>query len=91
MVPMTRRHFVGILPTSALLPLVHAAMAVEKLHGHNPPVAHPSFIVGADMSWVQEQEDQGTRFSDHGEQKDILAILKDHGFNWIRLRLFCNP
>ena len=24
-------------------------------------------------------------------QKDILAILKDHGFNWIRLRIFVNP
>ena len=49
------------------------------------------FILGADISWVQEQEDQGTRFLDHGQQKDILAILKDHGSNWVRLRIFCNP
>ncbi len=49
------------------------------------------FILGADISWVQEQEDQGTRFSDHGEQEDILIILKDYGFNWIRLRVFANP
>lgn len=55
------------------------------------PVARPPFILGADISWVQEQEDQGTRFSDHGQQQDILVILKDHGFNWIRLRVFVNP
>ena len=48
-------------------------------------------ILGADISWVQEQEVQGVRFADHGTQKDILAILKDHGFNWIRLRVFHNP
>jgi beta-galactosidase/arabinogalactan endo-1,4-beta-galactosidase len=53
--------------------------------------APSSFILGADISWVQEQEDQGTRFSDHGQQKDILTILKDNGFNWIRLRVFVNP
>ena len=51
----------------------------------------PPFILGADISWVQEQEDEGVRFTDHGKQKDILAILKDHGFNWIRLRIFHNP
>jgi arabinogalactan endo-1,4-beta-galactosidase len=55
------------------------------------PVAQPPFILGADISWVQEQEDQGTPFSDHGQQQDILVILKDHGFNWIRLRVFVNP
>jgi arabinogalactan endo-1,4-beta-galactosidase len=54
-------------------------------------VPRPPFILGADISWVQQQEDEGVRFSDHGKQKDILAILKDHGFNWIRLRIFHNP
>ena len=35
------------------------------------------FILGADISWVQQQEDEGARFSDHGKLEDILAILKD--------------
>jgi len=55
----------------------------------NPQTA--TFILGADISWVQEQEDEGVRFTDHGEQKDILAILKAHDFNWIRLRVFHDP
>jgi arabinogalactan endo-1,4-beta-galactosidase len=49
------------------------------------------FVLGADISWVQQQEDEGVRFSDHGVEKDILAILGDHGFNWIRLRVFHDP
>jgi len=58
------------------------------------PQAKPqtaTFILGADISWVQQQEDEGVHFTDHGEQKDILAILKAHDFNWIRLRVFHDP
>jgi len=48
-------------------------------------------IIGADISWVQSQEDRGTVFSDKGVEKDALEILKDNKFNWIRLRLFVDP
>ncbi len=51
----------------------------------------PPFIIGADISWVQQQEDEGVRFSDQGTEKDILDILKAHGFNWVRLRVFHTP
>jgi arabinogalactan endo-1,4-beta-galactosidase len=69
-------------------PVVPQKTGSEVSHRHRLAAG---FILGADISWVQEQEDQGTRFSDHGQQKDILTILKDHGFNWIRLRVFVNP
>ena len=51
----------------------------------------PFYIVGADISWVQQREASGTRYSDNGVAKDMLAILKDHGFNYIRLRVFNDP
>ena len=51
----------------------------------------PAYIVGADISSVQAAEDRGVRFSDQGAEKDILQILKDHGFNYIRLRVFVDP
>ena len=51
----------------------------------------PPFILGADISWVHEQEDQGVRFTDRGKEQNILAVLKSHGFNWIRLRVFYDP
>ena len=57
----------------------------------SPSTTTSPFIIGADISWVQQQEAEGKRWSDDGAQKDILAILKTHGFNWIRLRIFVNP
>jgi beta-galactosidase/arabinogalactan endo-1,4-beta-galactosidase len=54
------------------------------------PATRP-FILGADISWVQEDEANGATYFDHGQQRDIFQILKDHGFNYIRLRIFVNP
>jgi len=51
----------------------------------------PPYIVGADISWVQAEEDGGEVFTDAGVAKDIFQILKDHGFNYIRLRVFVDP
>lgn len=48
-------------------------------------------LIGADISWAPSQEDRGTTFSDQGVEKDLLQILADHKFNWIRLRLFVDP
>lgn len=49
------------------------------------------YAVGADISWLQSQEDDGTVFSDGGVEGDAMEILRDNGFNYIRLRLFVNP
>ncbi len=57
--------------------------------GKGKPV--PPYIVGADISFVQSQEDTGVQFTDGGVEKDIFAILKSHGFNYIRLRAFVDP
>jgi beta-galactosidase len=48
-------------------------------------------ILGADISFLPELEARGIKFSDNGVQKDVLDILKQHGFNYIRLRLFVDP
>jgi arabinogalactan endo-1,4-beta-galactosidase len=49
------------------------------------------FIIGADISWIPEDEAAGATYFDHGVQKDIFQILKEHGFNYIRLRVFVDP
>src|SRR5271168_5343913 len=49
------------------------------------------YAVGADLSFLKQAEDGGKVFKDGGEAKPGLAIFKDHGYNWIRLRLFNNP
>ena len=48
-------------------------------------------IVGADISFLPQLEARGIKFSDNGVEKDVFEILKDHGFNYIRLRLFVDP
>jgi arabinogalactan endo-1,4-beta-galactosidase len=48
------------------------------------------FMIGADISQVQEQEDTGSTWVD-GTQKDMLDLLEARGFNWIRLRAFVDP
>ena len=54
-------------------------------------VTPQDFVVGADISGVQAAEALGVKYSDKGVAKDILAILKDHGFNYVRLRVFVDP
>jgi arabinogalactan endo-1,4-beta-galactosidase len=49
------------------------------------------YAVGADVSFLKQAEDQGKVFKDNGEAKPGLVIFKDHGYNWIRLRLFHTP
>ncbi|WP_173467171.1 glycosyl hydrolase 53 family protein [Fibrobacter succinogenes] len=50
------------------------------------------FYNGADISEVQEYERNNTKFYDvDGKESDIFTILKNHGFNSIRLRTFVSP
>jgi beta-galactosidase len=48
-------------------------------------------VLGADISFLPQLEDRGMKFYDKGTSKDAIQILKDHGFNYIRLRIFNNP
>src|SRR5215204_2952366 len=49
------------------------------------------FAVGADLSFLASAEQKGIVFKDRGKSKPGLQIFKDHGYNWIRLRLFHTP
>src|SRR5207249_1733489 len=48
-------------------------------------------MLGADISFLPELENRGIKFHDNGVEKDAIQILKDHGFNYIRLRIFNDP
>ncbi len=50
-----------------------------------------SYAIGADVSFLGNAEQHGVIFKDHGIAKPCLEILKDHGYNWIRLRIFVHP
>lgn len=48
-------------------------------------------MIGADISWLPELENKGIQFTESATKKDAVALLHEHGFNWIRLRIFVNP
>lgn len=50
------------------------------------------FMRGADVSSLAQVEASGGRFFDlDGRPADLFKILKRHGFNWIRLRVWTQP
>lgn len=75
------------------IPIVEEELAISEQNQDEEPGEEPdtNFIIGADVSFVQEQEDLGFVYLDDGVEKDIFEILKDHGFNYIRLRIFIDP
>jgi arabinogalactan endo-1,4-beta-galactosidase len=56
------------------------------------PDLKKDFIMGADVSMLNQLESVGAVFSDEkGKAGDCLAILKSGGINWIRLRIWNDP
>lgn len=50
-----------------------------------------TYAVGADFSFLKAAEDQGVTFRDSGQVKPGLEIFRQHGYDWVRLRLFHSP
>ena len=56
--------------------------------GENPAV----YAKGADISWVTQMEKDGVKFYDaDGQETDCFKLMKELGFNAIRLRVWVNP
>ena len=76
----------------ALLTVAVAARAQSTtgLPPTAPAPAPPSldYIIGADLSFLADAEAKGVRFKDAGRERPGLQIFRDHGYNWIRLRVF---
>jgi arabinogalactan endo-1,4-beta-galactosidase len=49
------------------------------------------YAIGADVSVLRQAETNGVVFKDNNQAKPGLQIFKDHGYNWIRLRVFHTP
>jgi arabinogalactan endo-1,4-beta-galactosidase len=49
------------------------------------------YAIGADISFARQAEQQGVVFKENGVVTPVLEILKAHGYNWVRLRLFHAP
>lgn len=55
------------------------------------PVFAQDFMVGADVSSLPSVEDNGGQFYDDGVEGDLLEIMQDHGYNWMRLKIWHTP
>ena len=53
--------------------------------------ATDEMMLGADLSFTQQEEAAGTRFTDAGKRSDPVRILRAHGGNYVRMRLWLNP
>ena len=51
----------------------------------------PRLALGADVSFLPKAETDGTVFRDKGTTGPGLQILRNHGYGWVRLRLFNAP
>jgi len=62
-----------------------------ELRGEAAKSRSSTKMLGADISFLPELEAKGIKFSDQGIQKDPILIMKDHGINYVRLRIFNDP
>ena len=49
------------------------------------------FAMGVDLSYVNQVEDHGGIYRDSGEVRDPFQIMKSHGANMVRVRLWHSP
>ncbi|HEY2661538.1 MAG TPA: arabinogalactan endo-1,4-beta-galactosidase [Caulobacteraceae bacterium] len=49
------------------------------------------FYFGADLSFANEMEDCGAKFTDDGQAADPFAIFRAHGANLVRVRIWNDP
>ena len=49
------------------------------------------FSMGVDLSYVNQVEEYGGVYKDSGQVRDVFAIMKAHGANTVRVRLWHTP
>ncbi len=55
------------------------------------PPQKENFMKGADISFLPQMEKLGAVYSDRDRKKDLFVLMKDHGINTVRLRVWHTP
>jgi arabinogalactan endo-1,4-beta-galactosidase len=76
------KYFISKILYGSLILLIF--LISEKSYGQE-------YLIGADLSFLKSAEDRGFGFKENNEVKPGLKIFSEHGYNWIRLRLFHSP
>ena len=73
-------------------PLSRLALILTLLAAAAPALAKPPpFLAGGDLSLLAREEQLGAVYKDSGRPGDALQIIKAHGWNVVRLRLWVRP
>ncbi|MCA1757443.1 MAG: glycosyl hydrolase 53 family protein [Bacteroidales bacterium] len=75
---------------------IHTIPSTVKLMTPSPSQLNPvqkriTPMIGADISFLPQLEENGFKVMENGEEKDVMAVLRNNGFNYIRLRIFVDP
>ena len=74
------------------MPFTVSRLAFLGLLLLSPLARADTFAKGGDVGWLQQMEASGFIFRDaNGKPADCLKILKDHGMDTLRLRVWVNP
>jgi arabinogalactan endo-1,4-beta-galactosidase len=66
-----------------------ACVGEFRLLGHDGATDH--MLLGADLSFMLQEQAAGTQFTDAGVAASPLQILRSHGANYVRMRLWLHP
>lgn len=83
-----KRNIVSKAIMGLALGLMVLAGTQNEVKAERSNADYSDFIRGADVSMLKDIEDLGGEFYDNGVKKDALEIMKNHGANYVRLRLF---
>lgn len=86
---MMRKTWILIL-TSMLLTVCSSSSSSGE-NQEDDPVTPSQFVMGADLSYVNQILDHGGIYKDEGVEKNPYQILADKGATTARFRLFHNP
>src|ERR1700675_2725411 len=70
-----------------LIPICVVLLAVSFAH----PGKAQGYAIGADVSFLAKCEQDGVVFKENGQPVDVLAMLRAHHYDWVRLRVFHDP
>ena len=90
------RFYILILVATCLVYPAHQVIseAADSNRGnadHHTQSEEPEFIIGADLSFLDQLEEYGAVHRVNGVPKDVLQIVKDHWFTHVRLMLWHTP
>ncbi len=89
--PYTQQAAEKIRPEGAAFDADHPGFGTLLFTRPDRPALPADYMIGADLSFLKWAEDRGTVFKDDGEPQPGLQILRNHGYGWVRLRLFHSP